>query len=402
MNQEAVFALKFVVKDLAKMRKAMDEMNKNLAKMQQNANKASISVDKINTSMGKTVRTIGKFALAYFGLSKIISTVFSKANESAQLEIMAQTAGVARKEIGKLGKALRLYGGDARSAGSAYASLTNIIGGATHGMGISEDVARVNAMYGIGFNYGNISKDALMTEIARSMHKLRGQGDQWAINQIASAYGLDSSMAEFLTKHGAGWRNYVNSQEWQDINVSDSQRLLKAEEDIKAKFDIVINELLPRIADGVEGIYRIINATLGAFAMPKGLAEKEPKVLNITDESRIKYAQHQYEMGKISKEKYDEIVLNHTTTPMPWATEALKNIGLAKYWKEVIESSENPLAEMAHLMKINKDVKFNTLPLASGLNTYVDVGGQKVQVFLKLTDNTRNGVIPAVMGASVE
>ena len=268
MNKEAVFALRFVMKDFAKMRKGIDEMNKHLAQMQQNAKKASSGMDKMNTSIGKTVRSIGKFALAYFALSKVISSVFSKANESIQLNLIAQSAGVARKEVGKLGKALRAYGGDVRSAGSAYSSLTNIIGGATHGMGISEDVMRVNAMYGIGFNYGNISQDALMTEIAKSMKRLRGKGDQWAINQIASAYGIDSSMANFLATHGVGWKAQVNSQEWKDISLSDSQRLLQAQENIKAKFDIVINELLPKIADAVEGIYKIIDAVFGHLAKP--------------------------------------------------------------------------------------------------------------------------------------
>lgn len=245
MNQEATFALRFIMKDFAKMRKGIEEMNKNLEKMQNNAKKASSNMNNLNNSMGKTIRTIGKFALAYFALSKIMSATFKKANETIQIDLIAQSAGVAAEKIGKLGKALRIYGGDARSAGSAYSSLTDIIGGATHGMGISEDVARVNAMYGIGFNYGNISQDALMTEIARTMHRLRGQNDQWAINQIAKAYGIDAPMANFLAEQGVNWSSEANKYKFERVSKSETQRLIESQDNLDAELAKLGNRLVP-------------------------------------------------------------------------------------------------------------------------------------------------------------
>lgn len=257
MNQEAVFALRFIMKDFAKMRKGIEQMNKNLEQMQNNAKKASGGMNNLNTSMGKSIRTLTKFALAYFTLSKIMSSTFKKANEAVQIDLMAQSAGVAADKIGKLGKALRLYGGDAKSAGSAYASLTNIIGGATHGMGISEDVMRVNAMYGIGFNYGNISQEELMTQIAKSMHSLRKQGDQWAINQIASAYGLDAPMAEFLAEQGANWSSEANKHKFAKVSKSETQRLIESQDNLDAQLANLGNRLIPiltRLVDATEKI----------------------------------------------------------------------------------------------------------------------------------------------------
>lgn len=245
MNQEATFALRFIMKDFAKMRKGIEEMNKNLEKMQNNAKKASGGMNNLNTSMGKTIRTIGKFALAYFALSKIMSATFKKASETIQIDLMAQSAGVAAEKIGKLGKALRIYGGDARSAGSAYSSLSDIIGGATHGMGISEDVARVNAMYGIGFNYGNISPDTLMTEIAKTMHRLRGQNDQWAISQIAKAYGIDTPMANFLAEQGASWSSEANKHKFERVSKSETQRLIESQDNLDAQLAKLGNRMIP-------------------------------------------------------------------------------------------------------------------------------------------------------------
>lgn len=261
MNQEAVFALKFVVKDLAKMRKATEQINKNIEKLSKSAGNASKNVNKLDNSFGKAARSALKFALAYFTVTKIMNSAFAKANEAIQLNAMAISAGVATEKIGKLGKALKQYGGDARSAGAAYASLTNIIGGAQHGMGISEDVARVNAMFGIGFNYGNISQDALMTQIAKAMHRLKKNNDVWGIQQIASAYGLSDDMAAFLSEHGANWKSKVNAEKWKKMNLSEAQRALKAQEDLDEQLKDLSMKLIPlitRLTNAVEKILEYI------------------------------------------------------------------------------------------------------------------------------------------------
>lgn len=259
MNKEATFALRFVMKDFAKMRKAVEQMNKNLEQMQKNAKKASSGMNNLNNSMGKTIRSLGKFALAYFTISKIMSSTFKKANEAIQIDLMAQSAGVAADKIGKLGKALRAYGGDAKTAGSAYMSLTDIIGGAQHGMGISEDVQRVNAMYGIGFNYGNISQDALMTQIATRMHALRKEGDQWAINQIAKAYGIDTPMANFLAEQGANWSSKANRYKFEKASKSETQRLIDSQDNLDAQLAKLGNKLVPVLTKLVDVTTQLLN-----------------------------------------------------------------------------------------------------------------------------------------------
>lgn len=259
MNQEAQFALRFVVKDLAKIRKACDEMNERLANMDRRAKRASKSIDGVQKSFRKATVSIGKFALAYFTLSKMISTVFSKAAESIQIDMMADSAGVAAEKIGKLGKALRVYGGDAKTAGSAYMNLTNIIGGATHGRGLSEDITRVNAMYGIGFNYGNISQDQLMTNIAVAMQKLRNKGDQWGINQIASAYGIDTSMANFLSEQGANWSSTANKEKWEKLSRSETRQLIEAEEALKEEYAKLTSNFLPDLVKGLEKLNQFLD-----------------------------------------------------------------------------------------------------------------------------------------------
>lgn len=258
MNQEAQFALRFVVKDLGKMRKAVEQMNQNLAKMQNNANKASKGIDRVNSSMSKAARSVMKFALAYFAVSKVINRVFAKANEAIQLKLMATQAGVAREQIAKLGKALKRYGGDAKSAGSAYASLTDIIGGAQHGEGISEDVQRVNARYGIGFNYGAITQDQLITEIATAMQRQKNRGDQWAVNQIASAYGIDAAMAALLSEHGANWSKVVDAEKVMLPKESETERLIKQEEDMQALLDGLTRDLAPFIKKGLDLFTRLL------------------------------------------------------------------------------------------------------------------------------------------------
>lgn len=302
MNQEATFALRFMIKDFAKMRKAIDEINRKM----KTTNDTAKTLDK---SFSRATMAVGKFALGFFALSKIINGVFRKANEQIQLDVMAQSAGVARSEIAKLGKALRIYGGDAKSAGSAYASLTNIIGGATHGMGISEDVARVNAMYGIGFNYGNISQDTLMTEIAKTMHRLRGQKDQWAINQIASAYGIDAPMANFLAEKGANWKAFVNTKEYKDLSKSELQRLLDEEE----QFNLIVDKALIEIVHGVNYIVDYIKRELDK-SRQNDINRQEQKFNelktfpNVSLQQKREYARQQMLAGKLDYGKYVDLL----------------------------------------------------------------------------------------------
>lgn len=265
MNQEAVFALRFVLKDLAKMRKGIEQMNKNIENLKDTSSGASKNLDKVNTSMGKATRSVLKFAAAYFTLSRITSTIFSKAHEAMYLQGISISAGIAADKIGKLGSALKRYGGDARSAGAAYTSLTNIIGGATHGMGISEDVMRVNAMYGIGFNYGNISQEGLMTNIAKAMHRLKGQGDSFAIQQIAGAYGLGSDVTALLAEHGANWRNVVSAEDWKMMNMSDAQKQIKASNDLQNAVDNAVSELTPALTQLI-GYLKELTPILGDIA----------------------------------------------------------------------------------------------------------------------------------------
>ena len=395
MNQEAVFALRFVVKDLAKMRKATEQMNENLKKLQKNAGGASKNLDKVNNSFGKVTRAALKFAAAYFTVSKIVGMVFSKANEALQLNEMAISAGIATEKIGKLGKALKLYGGDARSAGAAYASLTNIIGGAQHGMGISEDVARVNAMYGIGFNYGNISQEQLMTQIAKSMHRLKGQGDSFAIQQIASAYGLSNDVAAFLATHGANWRANVNAQQWEQMNMSEAQRLIKAEDDLGEKIKDLVMRLEPvltTIANGLLEVAKYLETLVGWIVnKKKSLTPPAPKQEGygiITDDAFVNYQKGLLDSGKITKEKFDEVVKDRMTmTAVPWATTALKNKSLAGYYADYIQSAESPLEEMAHLTRLGK-AKFDFLPLASGAEIRSNINGQVTKIELINKSNT--------------
>lgn len=363
MNKEAQFGLRFVVKDLAKMRKAMTEMNKNLEKMQGNANKASKGVDKISGSFGKATKSVLKFAAAYFALSKIIGTVFSRANETLQAQLMATTAGIQVSQIKRFGKALKEFGGDARSAGAAYASLTNIIGGARHGFGISEDVQRVNAMYGIGFNYGNISQDQLLTNIATSMQRLRGKGDQWAINQIANAYGLDDSVSAMLAKHGANWKGFVSRQQIDKMGMSDAKKLVKSQDDIKTKIDSLFEKLVPFIEKGLDFFLKAIDyldhfgdtwmgQLLGyestdqkqkRIQSEKSEAERIQRIKDYIKESGIKTT------GNLTADYWVAIEKNKRET------KAKVNKENANYWMNYLRKENFDAREMAHISSIIKD-----------------------------------------------
>ena len=319
MNQESVFALRFVVKDLAKMRKAMESVNENLRKMQENAGKTTKGFDKVNTSLGKATRSLLRFGLVYFSVSKIIGGIFNRAQEAIQANVSAITAGVDVNKIKRLGRAVQDFGGDVRSAGSAYTNMTNIIGGARHGFGISEDVERVNAMFGIGFNYGNITQDQLLTQIAKSMNRLKGQGNQWGINQIASAYGLDEATAAMLAKYGAGWKKHTDKQKIDNIGLSEAQRMLKAQKDIETQVGNFANKLIPKItsvleyvkniAENVDVIATPIKQTLTKIGETAGKLLYPPQTAKpITSNAKIEYAKGLYEKGKIPLEKYLSII----------------------------------------------------------------------------------------------
>ena len=268
MNKEAVFALRFVTKDLAKMQKGINDINKKLDQLKRTVDKTKKPLDnqkkQINSlekSFAKAARSALKFALAYMSIQKIFNTAMKNANESLQLHLMADMAGVAADKVNKLGRALLRYSGDAKSAGSAYRSLSDIIGGATHGMGISEDISRINAMYGIGINYGNISEDELMTNIAIAMNRLKQNGDTWGIRQIASAYGLDESMADFLATEGKNWSVKRDTYEVPLTERQAAIESLEKQKEIEDSFNKLINLLLPAIqhtldfiATGIEHI----------------------------------------------------------------------------------------------------------------------------------------------------
>ena len=326
MNNESVFALRFVMKDFTKMRKAVEQINKNIEMMKKNADKASGSMNKLNTSMGKTIRTVGKFALAYFTLSKVISTTFKKAQETIQIDLMAQSAGIAADKIGKLGKVLRAYGGDARTAGAAYASLTDIIGGAQHGFGISQEIARVNAMYGIGLNYGNISQEELMTNIAVKMKELRGKNDQWAINQIASAYGLDASMANFLAEQGANWSNKVNREKFEKLSKSESRQLIESQETLTNQIEALMAKSAPLITQvlGVlEQMLPVLQAIADVLDMKwwkrqgerlgnwwSDITKTAPK--EVSTQAKKEYARQEMLAGRLDYGKYLELMEKYT------------------------------------------------------------------------------------------
>lgn len=297
MNQEAVFALKFVVKDLAKMQRGIDTVNKNLEKLNKtvgkgnkNFNKQTKEVNKLNQSFAKAARGALKFALAYVTVQKIFNTAMKNANESLQLHLMADMAGVAAEKVNKLGRALLRYSGDAKSAGSAYRSLSDIIGGATHGMGISEDVSRVNAMYGIGINYGNISEDELMTNIAVAMNRLKNNGDTWGIRQIASAYGLDDAMADFLATEGANW---AAKRDTYEAPLTEREAAVKQVESLKKledQIDKLVNKIMPHIS-------HVIDLIAGALEIAHDLitGETEEKMKKIGEKNTYEVIEKSHE-----------------------------------------------------------------------------------------------------------
>lgn len=384
MNQEAVFALRFVVKDVAKITKALEKTNKMLEDLRKKSNKANKSFDKMNTSMGKATKTLLRFAGAYFTLSKIVGTVFNKAREAIQEQTMATTAGVHINQIRKMGKALKAFGGDAKSAGSAYASLTNIIGGATHGLGISQDVQRVNAMYGIGFNYGNISQDQLITEIATSMHRLRGNKDQWAINQIASAYGLDDSMSAMLAKYGKDWKKHVSKQEIDKMQQSEAQRLIMAQENLETKLNNLIIKLEPLLSKIVEGLGVIAD---WIYAVWGSRVEKR----KAEETKNANYEKHKGEFldwGQSQPKKTgwfsDEYTTTLTTIPkgteLERAQHILDKIKENKFNTNVIQEYLHTGEQLAKDYGESFGFKVGMLPQSDGSKTvYVQVGSVTVQ-----------------------
>ncbi len=231
MNNEAQFGVRFAVKGAKEIQKTMDAVNAQLKKLQKTTEGVDKKIDelgeKVNksskkgknafkesennaNSLSKSLDKVMKKWLSIGGAVTLVSVLmrrtFSKIDEYIGINRMANSAGIAAERIGSLGKKLKeLYGGDASSAAAAYTSLSDILGAARHGRGISEDVVMAASRYGIALNGGMLSEDQLMTNIAKAMQAQRNRGNMFGVREIASAFGIDEALMLHLATRGANW-----------------------------------------------------------------------------------------------------------------------------------------------------------------------------------------------------
>ena len=285
MNNEAHFGVSFAVKNAKQVQRTMDSINAKLKQMGVYAKDTGNKIDKTgkeaekagkkgnNTldtgtqKANKMANSLGKVAKKWLSVagaitlvSMVVRRAFSRIDELTGLNRMAKSAGVAESKIYSLGKALKkTYGADASSAASAYTSLSDILGGARAGRGISEDVVKASARYGIALNGGMLSEDQLMTNIAKAMYAQRKQGNMYGVRDIASAFGIDEAMMLHLSERGANWDRGLPA-----ANLKQAQEAAERARNLQAKWEEFVNKLidsqvLDLIVEAMQGIVDVIN-----------------------------------------------------------------------------------------------------------------------------------------------
>lgn len=282
-HNTANFTLRFVVKNLAQMERAINEINKNLGKMADSAEKsnnrseqatdrATDSIAKMQKALDKTIVKWTKVGIVVGLVSSMIRKAFTKADEYIGLKAISQSADVATTKIERLGKALKeSYGGSFGDAAAAYTSLSDILFGARTGKGISDQVAIASSRYGIALNAGNMSEEQLMTNIAVAMKNANATYGMAAVREIADAFGIDQAMMLHLTERGANWdRNLPESSLAQMKAEAEQAKVLQQRWDTIT--DKLINVVFPKLIPLIDMLITWVSRVLDPVGSNKNLS----------------------------------------------------------------------------------------------------------------------------------
>lgn len=267
-NQTANFTLRFLVKNLAQMERAINQIDSKLGRLADSAEKSQGDTQRVIENNIKSIDRMGKVLdktiLKWFSLGKAIQIIgslvrkaFQKADEFIGLKAISESAGVATTKIERLGKALKeSYGGGFSDAASAFSGLADILYGARTGKGISDAVAIASSRYGISLNAGNMSEEQLMTNIAVAMKNANATYGMAAVREIADAFGIDQAMMLHLTEKGAAWDRNLPASSLAQMQA-DAEKAKQLQTKLDSMIDQLVAEIFPAVVKGMEVLVQI-------------------------------------------------------------------------------------------------------------------------------------------------
>lgn len=291
MNNVAQLGINIAVKNVRQVEKVINRINDRLKKLgmsvaqnskqmersgkaaedagrktQKTFDDADRGAQKLTKSLDGVVKKWVSIGGAVKLVSMIMRRAFAKIDEITGLTNMANSAGIGAKRIESLGKALREYGGDASSAAGAYTSMSDIIGAARSGRGISQDIVTAASRYGIALNGGMLTEDQLMTNIARAMQVQRKKGNMYGVRDIASAFGIDEAMMLHLSQAGANWDRGLPAAKLAE-KQAEAQKIKDMQLKVSDAMDALLLKALPaivRIGEILEEWYNKVMANTKA------------------------------------------------------------------------------------------------------------------------------------------
>lgn len=318
MNEIANFFVKFTTDGLTELKQGFEDIEKRLDKMEQGLTKSTGSFGKMFDSAGQLATKIGLVTTAI----KAMKDALNLKDQVISLQNLATSVGVGADKIEGMGRALRQFGGDWKTAGGLYGRITDMMTQLHKGKFTQSDLA---SLYGVDIAQALVDKDyeGVLAGIANAMSKQEFAGFQ---RDIAQGFlGGDQALDLFFRQ---GWgtvvsqigvatqRNYMSDPETQ----RQSRQLLEATFNLKEAWDKAVLELSPALTELTKAITPLIESLKPLFAgigailetlspIIAWLAEKIGGVFKavstgLTDTTAVLGAGWDWATGKINKDEF--------------------------------------------------------------------------------------------------
>lgn len=260
-NELSQFLITFTTQGLTEVKDGIDDLNKKLDGLQNGFDSASKGSDGLFAGLGVLLARLGIFGGVLATVASAITNAFNVQERILDLNNMAAAAGVASEKIEILGIALQRYGGDTGVAGATYKKITDLLTEYSQGK-IPDNQREMMARYGFNIQPG-MTPDQVLDVLRDAMYRRVQVGDYGGRNQIASAFGLDQSVALLLSQSAQDLTRALKSAEQKVVLSGEENRknalaLQEAKEQLKATWDSVSVELIPLITDVLELLKPIV------------------------------------------------------------------------------------------------------------------------------------------------
>lgn len=260
-NELSQFLITFTTQGLTEVKDGIDDLNKKLDGLQTGFDSASQGSDGLFAGLGILLARLGIFSGVLATVAAAITNAFNVQDRILDLNNMAAAAGVASEKIETLGIALQRYGGDTGVAGTTYKKITDLLTEYSQGK-IPDNQREMMARYGFNIQPG-MTPDQVLDVLRDAMYRRVQAGDYGGRNQIASAFGLDQSVALLLSQSAQDLTRALKSAEEKVVLSGEENRknalaLQEAKEQLKATWDSVSAELIPIITDVLEILKPIV------------------------------------------------------------------------------------------------------------------------------------------------